>query len=186
MRLFFAIELTDPLCQASMEVIKCLAKQHNGRDLQWMPPEKLHVTLRFLGDVNEEKLPECVNAAASCIRDTDPFEITLGALTALPLRHPRLMTLSIPLSPELAHLFYQLETSLTALGYVAENRPFFPHVTLGRTKNGMSQESYTALLKQCSAPLNQKQRVEYITLFRSDTFAEGSLYTPLKRFWFGT
>lgn len=180
-RLFFAIELTVPMRKASREIIKCLAKQSNGHRHQWTKPKKLHVTLRFLGNVIEEKIPECLQAAAASIGDINPFEIALGPLTVLPIRHPKLIALSIPLSLELAHLFYQLETSMTALGYPAENRPFFPHITLGRAKGFLSAESYTSLLERCPAPPDKKQRVDYITLFRSEMLPEGSIYTPLKR-----
>ncbi len=181
-RLFFAIELTPTLRRAILRATRHFATQKYGRPIQWTPEEKLHITLRFLGSVNEEKIPDCLDAAAQNLRDISPFEITLGTLVVLPKRHPRVIALSVPLSVEIASLYYQLEIAMTRLEFSPENRPFFPHITLGQTKSLLTPAACSALLAEDLTHLHHnKQRVRSITLFRSDSSAAGSIYTSLGR-----
>ena len=100
---------------------------------RWTPPERLHVTLRFLGDTPAERVP----ALEAALRETKspPLALRLDGLTAFPSRRsPRLIAARIAPDADLADLQRQVEAAAQDLGFEPEGRPFRPHVTLARLK----------------------------------------------------
>ncbi len=134
-RLFVAIRFPESLRAALWAATVPLREA--GPSVRWTPVGQLHITLRFLGNVPtgsidriDERLRE---AAAGCAR----FTLPLGGVGAFPsLRRPRVLWLGAGPGPELSTLYAAVETALGPCGFGPEDRPFRPHVTLGRVRRG--------------------------------------------------
>ena len=133
MRLFVALDLPDPVRCAITELIAKLKPKSRGA--RWIKPENLHITLKFIGHVGNEKLSP-IQAALSSIRAAQPIEIRFRGMGFFPNEHrPRAFWCGIAASPNLAGLAADIGHALVPLGVEAETRPFTPHLTLARFKS---------------------------------------------------
>ena len=133
MRLFVALDLPDQVRHAIAELIAKL--QPKSRAARWIKPENLHITLKFIGHVPDEKLSP-IQAALSSIHATQPVELHFRGMGFFPNeRRPRAFWCGIASSPNLAELAASIDRALVPLGIEAETRPFTPHLTLARFKS---------------------------------------------------
>jgi len=132
-RLFVALDLPEPVRHAITELIAKL--QPKSRTARWIRPENLHVTLKFIGHVGNEKLDPIQNALSS-IHSAQPVEIHFRGMGFFPNEHrPRAFWCGIAASSNLAELAANIDRALAPLGVEAETRPFTPHLTLARFKS---------------------------------------------------
>ena len=133
MRLFVALDLPDPVRHA---ITKLIAKlQPKSRTARWIRPENLHITLKFIGHVGNEKLSP-IQTALSSIRAAQPIELHFRGMGFFPNEHrPRAFWCGIAASPILAELAANIDRALVPLGVEAETRPFAPHLTVARFKS---------------------------------------------------
>ncbi len=133
MRLFVALDLPDPVRHAISELIAKL--QPKSRAARWIKPENLHITLKFIGHVGNEKLSP-IQTALSSIHTAQPVELHFHGMGFFPNeRRPRAFWCGIASSPNLAELAADIDRALVPLGIDAETRPFTPHLTLARFKS---------------------------------------------------
>ncbi len=106
--------------------------------VKWVDPENLHLTLKFLGDVDLLEIPKLCEAVADAVVDLPPFEIEARGAGAFPdLHHPRTVWLGMGRgTEEMVELHDAVERSLATLGFRREQRRFRPHLTLGRVRGG--------------------------------------------------
>lgn len=126
-RLFVALDV-PPAVRAALAALR--VEMPGAR---WTPPGRLHVTLRFLGDTPDERLP----ALSAALREIEapPLALRLDGLTAFPSRRaPRVLVVRLAPDDALADLQRRVEAAAQALGFEPEARPFRPHVTLARLK----------------------------------------------------
>ncbi len=135
MRLFFAINLPaeeqDRLHRATARL--------RAADLpvRWVPPQNLHVTLRFLGSVAGQLVAGVQEAGARAAAGIAPFDTRLGGIGAFPnTRRPRVIWVGVQKAEPLLELHAALEQALAPLGFAPEDRAFQPHITLGRVRDG--------------------------------------------------
>jgi len=171
-RLFFAIELTDSARREVDLLQRRLLRSH--ANVQWVKPENLHLTLKFLGEVEETRLPELRQAAEEATASFSPFLISLEGVGAFPgARHPRVIWVDVREGREtVIRLARALEETCGRLGFPTEERPFSPHLTIGRSRS---------LSEPLSAPpfkTNEPIRVDRLVLFQSKLSPRGSVYTP--------
>jgi 2'-5' RNA ligase len=143
-RLFVALDLPDPVRHAITELIAKL--QPKSRGARWIKPENLHITLKFIGHVPNEKLSP-IQTALSSIRIAQSVELHFRGMGFFPNEHrPRAFWCGIASSPNLAELAANIDHALVPLGIEAENRPFTPHLTLARFKSdeGIREVVHTA------------------------------------------
>ncbi len=182
MRLFVALELSDVVRAAVRELLDRL--QRARADVRWVRAEGMHLTLKFIGEVPEEKLAS-IKQALSVTRSAKPVEMTFRGLGYFPHeRRPRVLWVGIEASENLAELAAQMEAALEPLGITRENRPFVPHLTLGRFK---STQRLEPLQKEiASLPSIELGRVETreFFLFQSKLSSKGAEYTKLEGFDF--
>jgi len=132
-RLFVALDLPEPVRHAITELIAKL--QPKSRTARWIRPENLHITLKFIGHVGNEKLSP-IQTALSSIRAAQPIELHFRGMGFFPNEHrPRAFWCGIAASPNLADLAANIDRALVPLGVEAETRPFTPHLTLARFKS---------------------------------------------------
>ena len=133
MRLFFAIELSEPVRAALDHAIAPLRVAEPG--LAWVPSTKLHLTMKFLGEVPDSDALRLVAAADVVAARHQPFEMTLGGVGAFPnFRRARVVWIGVATDPRLELLHHDLEMACGEAGIEVEGRPFRPHITLARVR----------------------------------------------------
>jgi RNA 2',3'-cyclic 3'-phosphodiesterase len=181
-RAFIAIELPSSIQKKLGEVINGL-KGQNTDVVRWVAPHNIHVTLKFLGDVSTNNLQVLTQILGSEVSRYHPFEITIGGLGAFPnLRQPRVVWVGVQAPPILITVQRGIEAETRRMGYVAEERPFSPHLTIGR----MSHNATQADIRQIAVILSNIQvaelgtvPVEAVRLFKSDLQPGGAVYTAI-------
>ncbi len=148
----------------------------------WPKPEGLHLTLKFLGDVDPGRLDTAVDALLRSCAESRGFQVCLRGTGGFPdLRAPRVLWagLTEP-SGELERLQRRMEQTFRSAGFAAEERPFSPHLTIARVK---APREVAALARhwQATSLDNLCFSVDEVVLMRSDLRAEGAVYTPLRR-----
>ena len=133
MRLFVALDLPEAVRHALAELIANLKPKSQGA--RWVQPENLHITLKFIGHVGNEKLSP-IQSALSSIHTAQPIELRFRGIGFFPNeRRPRAFWCGVAGSPNLAELAADIDRALVPLGIEAETRPFTPHLTLARFKS---------------------------------------------------
>lgn len=178
MRLFLAInfpaEVRESLWRSAQPLVR------RGYPVKWVGAEQLHLSLKFLGEVPEERLPEITAASARAVQGARPITMTLGegGFGVFPdLARPRVVWAAIAAEPALELLQHQVEATFAPLGFPSEGRPFRPHVTLGRATRNASPWDFHGL-EQALASLSFSQTVlvDAVDLMHSTLQASGSVY----------
>ena len=183
-RSFFGLELGDEARRRTAGWLEALRSRFGDEDVRWVREESLHVTLRFLGPTDPEHVPALVDAVAEASRDVAAFALTLGPAEVFPPRRPRVVALGLePVAP-LAALAAVVERGVVAAGAPPEERPFRPHVTLGRVRRGRRLRLDAETLRAVTGSVTERRDawdVMETVLFRSDLTPTGAHYTPLAR-----
>lgn len=137
MRAFVAVNL--PPVERSRLYAALEPLRAKALPVRWTPPESLHLTLKFLGRIEDERVATLQGALARIARVAEPFELEVGGLGAFPrLGRPRVWWVGIAPEPRLTALQRALDAGLVELGFAREDRPFSPHVTIGRAREDRS------------------------------------------------
>ena len=195
-RAFIAIELPDLLRHELDSVTHRLQEQcavaggeASRKAVRWVPASNIHLTLKFLGEVstaNVQALARMLKAEA--VRHS-PFDILVTGIGAFPnVRRPRVIWVGSEAPANLAHLQRAIEAETRALGYPTEERPFSPHLTLGRISQNATPPEATAVaqaLSMVSVAELGCLHVDRVHLFQSDLRPSGAVYTSLYSFRLG-
>jgi len=134
-RLFVAVRLPSALRAGIVEATRELRDTLDG--VRWVPEEQLHLTLRFLGDVEAARVDGVAEALRRGVGDRAPFALELSGAGRFPSRgEPRVLWLGVTRPPALRAVHAAVEQSLATVGLEGDGRPFRPHVTLGRVRRG--------------------------------------------------
>jgi 2'-5' RNA ligase len=183
MRLFVAADLSDAARQAfaveQQRIVAALAASSSSP--RWVQPDRVHLTLVFLGEVADRLVPAVVESLAAGIAQP-PFEIALGGVGVFPLRGaPRVLWLGIAEgAAALGAMQRTLAQRAADLELPLERRAFHPHLTLGRWKQSRPSDREQAL-KAGRPEVIVRTPVAHATLFQSRLSASGPSYTPLAR-----
>ncbi len=136
-RVFIAIELPDAVKTTLAQTGKKLAQQLPAGSVRWVKPERIHLTLRFLGDTAVTQLPAITTQLDELAAQHTPFNLHLDKLGCFPNRkRPRVIWAGMAGNTNaLLALKQDLDKRLASLGWEEEGRPFQAHLTLGRVKN---------------------------------------------------
>jgi len=179
-RLFIAMNTPQEIVPLLAGVRDRLESTRAG--VKWESDEKLHCTLKFLGDTREEVVPDIVSALGRAGSLTPAFPVTYSGLGCFPnKREPRIIWVGIEdPSGTLQELAQTVETYMAALGFKPEQRLFHPHVTLGRVKSSRRMRELLATMEtvtfHCS-PVSLRE----IELVKSELKSGGSVYTPVAK-----
>ena len=149
--------------------------------------ENLHLTLKFLGNVEVPRLPDVIEELHRAVEGTGPFELNINAAAIRPnRRRPRLLAATLDCPDRLSRLHEGIEAAMETCGIRRDRRAFHPHITLGRFRRSRRREA-----KDGSPPppepndLNPPQtrwRADRVVLTQSDLTPAGPTYTPLAQF----
>lgn len=184
MRAFIAVALTPGV----RENIAGLQEQLKGSraGVKWVEPGNLHLTLRFLGDIPEDRLDHYYRAIGGGLAGHAPFNLTLSHLGTFPPRgKPRVLWVGVQQGQEaLRRLAAGISSSLGQARLLdEEGRRFSAHLTLGRVRSPGGLDSLARLLEEKKDFYGGEMPVEEVRLVKSTLTARGSVYRDLKRFY---
>ena len=185
-RLFLAIELDPSVRQSVGTVIQWLKQQ--GLSARWVAQENLHVTLKFLGAVDSQKVSILCRTLREELCSIASFPIVLHDFGFFPhFRRPRVIWIGLDEGKEaLRDVFERIETCLKPLGYPKEDKAFHPHVTLGRFRSGGRYNLSKILLTDATKNVcfSVQQECRGVSLLKSVLTSDGAVYTLIERFDF--
>lgn len=175
MRTFIAIDLEPGLKTVLQDLIRKL--QRTGADVRWTRAEGLHLTLKFLGEVGPEALDKVKEVMGGLAGRHRSFPLKFSGTGGFPNeRSPRVLWVGFSAEPGLLEFQQDLERGLEAAGFAREDRPFKPHLTLGRVK-GPGRVSAAVQALTGETPENWSgMTVRKVTLFESRLHPEGAEY----------
>ena len=179
-RSFLAIELPRHIMEKIEEVQKDL--KSSRADVRWVSPEKIHLTLKFFGNIDETMIDSIVNSIEGPVHKTSPFSLLARRIGAFPhLKNPRVIWMGLEDSKEaLAPFQKEVELKLKEIGFEPEDRPFRPHLTIGRVNSNRGRNELLGMVEKHLEEEFGEFAVERVILFRSDLRPSGPIYTPLK------
>jgi len=185
LRSFIAVEISADIQRTISESTSFMRNSFQKPLIRWVQPENIHLTLKFLGDVAPEKLEIIAAALKDEIKSCERFSMTVNGLGAFPnSNHPRIIWIGLNAPPALTELQHYVEQLSSRMGYALEERPFSPHLTIGR----IGQDATQAGLAEIKAALDSRPigdlgtvLVDSLNIFKSDLQAGGPVYTRLYR-----
>jgi 2'-5' RNA ligase len=148
----------------------------------WERSEKLHITLKCLGEVDEPRVADLRGAAERAAQSVQTFGLRIEGAGSFPPRGPaRILWLGVADdSGALAHLHHRLEEECEGLGFAREARPFHPHITIARLRRPEGARSLATLHEE-KGFASAEVSVADLVLMRSELGPGGSIYTQLSR-----
>lgn len=182
LRAFIAIDIPPEIKQAISSQTASLRKE-SGRAVRWVDMKNIHLTLTFLGEVSGANLDLLTQTLRAECAQTASFTVSVEGLGCFPNpRRPRVLWIGLVAPPELSRLQRHVEASTTRLGYAPEDKPFSPHLTIGRVREQASPaelEILRSLLEQTTIASLGTFSIEEVHLYKSDLKPEGPIYTRL-------
>jgi len=183
-RTFVAIPLNQ-------DIISRIEKIHEElrsipADVNWVRPKSIHLTLNFLGNIDEGEIDGIARAIQNGVRTFQSWSVNIKNVGVFPsLRNPRVVWIGIEdKSSKIITLQNQIEKELSKLGFEEEKRKFSPHLTLGRVKSPRGKRDLILYLSDEREKKFGEMGVDRVVLFRSDLKPSGAIYTVLKEFIF--
>lgn len=180
LRAFLAIDLPVGLRPLLSRVQEELKK--SSADVKWVPVGNVHITLKFFGQIAETRVEEIAAAALGVARRQRPFTLRVAGAGAFPhVKSPRVVWLGVAGDLEVMAAFYrQLEEAFAALGFPPEDRPFSPHLTLGRVRSPRGRAELSRCLTTLLPVESEPFQIREVILYRSTLSPQGATYTPLQ------
>lgn len=181
-RTFLALDIGTAVRQRAEAVQQELAT--TGADVKWVDPKSMHLTLLFLGDLDDRDLAEVCKLAAKAAAKVDEFRFSIAGLGAFPnTRRPKVLWAGInDGADEVTALFAALEAPLTAAGlYRKEDRPYTPHLTLGRVKDEADSALIAPELLKYRGWTAGMMNAEEVLIMASELRRDGPEYTVIGR-----
>lgn len=176
MRAFIAINLPDlerVQLHASLAPLRALSLP-----VRWLPPESLHITLKFLGEIDDAQVARVEEVLAQVAAEITAFDIEAGGVGAFPnLSRPRVWWVGVRGHVGLMHTHSALESALPSAGHRREERPFSPHITIGRTKANPRRLPASAGDTVRRVDYRARIHVASLDLMESRLSADGARYT---------
>lgn len=183
MRTFIALDFSPEIINKITEIINYFKTQTPQRALKWVAPQNLHLTIKFLGEVPENKIEQIKGLINQALRNENAFEIGVDGIGMYPNQHmPRVVWLGIEGSERLKGIHNKLDTTLEKADIPPDKRSFNPHLTIARIRRNTDKETVKEIGKTLSGfNVDSLGRctINNIILYKSDLTPEGPEYTAL-------
>ena len=182
MRTFIAIDLDQTIKDALSALIKKL--DSGDRNIRWVKPQGMHLTLKFLGEVSEDKIQEVQSVLGRIVEDYSRFQLSLKGTGTFPpeARIPRVLWIGIEENASLQNIQARVENELHKIRFPKEKRKYHPHLTLGRVKGSQNLETVMETFGSHNRAEFGNMTVNRLTLFKSTLKPSGAEYTILSEF----
>ena len=186
MRTFFCYELSDE----SRERMQKVSEQIDEvAYIKWVSPENLHITVKFLGEIEQGQIPEIRDAAQGAIEGSKRFKIDIDKFGCFPdPSFPKVLWLGSSNPPRRIFKINEgLEENLAQHGFEREKRDYIPHVTLGRTKENDNKKIKKLGKQLCQFRFSENltESIKKLTLMESELRRSGPIYNPVFRLALG-
>lgn len=178
-RAFIAVEIGHPHKQKILDLVTQLKK--TNADIKWATENQMHLTLKFLGNIEQGKVGEISNILKDIADDSSAFSIQFSKIGAFPnMRRPRVIWIGVEEGDEpLKLLNNRIETGLEKLGFKKEDREYKSHLTLGRVKSLKNISELVKLIDKANLQFQDEIKINELTLFQSTLTPKGAIYTPI-------
>lgn len=179
MRTFIAFELPGNIITAIREVQESIKSY--GFRVRWVRPENIHLTLKFLGNINEAEIEKIGRAILDTVKEYSPILLSAKGIGVFPgVKQPRVIWVGITGQMDsLLKMQKVLDDRLEAIGFSRENRPFKGHLTLGRVKGKIDSKRLVKAMEDFQGFESEPFTADQIILFKSELKPTGSVYTKL-------
>ena len=182
-RTFIAVDLPPSVLDALGQITAQLQERLPDTPVRWVDCRKMHLTLKFLGDISKENISMVEKILQTEASKRQVMEIGVGGIGAFPkMRHPRVVWVGVEAPNELFDLRRGIEDGVARLGYNYDKYEFTPHLTLGR----ISRKASARDVRKVGNVLHEFQvgflgvaRIDAVHLYRSDLHPDGAQYTRL-------
>ena len=184
-RVFIAVPLDPALRDAAAGLRRHLNATADA--LRWVPPGNLHLTLKFLGEIAERRLPKVADAVHEVARRTGPFTISLAGAGAFPsVRRPQVVWVGVGEGSEsLVALARDLDAALHRMKFPRERRPFRPHLTVARARHAGPSPDLSGPLSDLGVLTVGIQAVDRLVVMESRLNPAGAIYLPIEEVGLG-
>ena len=182
-RTFIAVDLPPHVLDALGQISSQLQEKLPDTPVRWVNNEKMHLTLKFMGDISTENIGMVKKILQTEASKRQVMEIGIGGIGAFPkMRHPRVIWIGVEAPTDLFDLRRGIEDGVARLGYNYDKYEFTPHLTLGRISRKASARDVRTVgnvLHDFQVGFIGVARIEAVHLYRSDLKPEGAEYTRL-------
>ncbi|MEW6211594.1 MAG: RNA 2',3'-cyclic phosphodiesterase [Acidobacteriota bacterium] len=177
-RTFICIEIPASIRRRIEELQRALRSA--DAQASWVRVANIHLTLKFLGDVERSRIERVIRAVEGAALEIDPFEIEVGGAGSFPsLKRPRVLWVGLTrVADELKRLHREIENRLAGSGFARDEKKFSPHLTIARLRSERNAARVAERLIETGFPSESFTAREVIVM-RSELSAGGSIYTPL-------
>jgi 2'-5' RNA ligase len=178
MRCFIAIDMD----RETKDVLSGLIGELKGQkaDVRWVRGEGIHLTLRFLGEIDNRKIDAVKEAIERSVRGKSCFYMRLKGTGVFPgFNKPRVLWVAVEESAQLRQLYENLQKELEKVGFEKEKREFHPHITLGRVKSTRDIQNLLKKLRRYKEREFGKIYVDRVVLMQSILKPEGAEYREI-------
>jgi 2'-5' RNA ligase len=181
-RLFTGIALPEECRAAVAGAVAPL--RADPAPVSWVAPGNLHITMKFLGEISRDRVGAVVDALAGVAANFRPFLLSAEGAGAFPgTRNPRVLWVGLREPLELVReLQENMESALSGAGFPREDRPFHPHITVGRARGVLPPAWGDRFLRALSGRRFGEVPVPKITLYESRLSPGGAVYTVVREF----
>lgn len=188
MRTFIAIELSEEIKTVLTQIQSYL--KYAGADVKWVEKDNIHLTLKFLGEINDKKCEKVKSALAEIAKSAKSFEISLKDIGTFPqIDSPRVIWVGLDKgAKESTELALKIDEALSKIGFDKEPRPFAAHLTIGRVRSPENKEELKEKIQSYAKHdlTPHTQFISSLILFQSTLTPKGSIYTKLYEAKIGT
>ncbi|MBW2604719.1 MAG: RNA 2',3'-cyclic phosphodiesterase [Deltaproteobacteria bacterium] len=180
-RTFIAVEIPGSIISKIRELQEGI-KVH-GFKIRWIRSENIHLTLKFLGDVEAVKISEIAEAISKTAGGYTPISLKAKGVGVFPgIKHPRVLWVGLTGQLEsLVRLQRTLDENLQVLGFPGEKRPFKGHLTMGRIKTKIDVKKFGDALMAFRSFESETFTAGQLILYKSELKPSGAVYTKLVR-----
>jgi RNA 2',3'-cyclic 3'-phosphodiesterase len=180
-RTFIGVDIGKTIRERAVALQENLAR--TSPEVKWVESENLHVTLLFLGEVEDREVARVCKIVAHCAQNEKAFPITVATVGCFPNpRRPRIVWIGIGEGTQsLCRIRDAMESALLELGYRCEDRRYTPHITLGRVRSDRPPDKFSAALTKQVGWQGGDITVTEILIMGSELTPQGPKYTVLGR-----
>ncbi len=150
--------------------------------MSWVRPSSIHLTLKFLGEVEEARIAGIGKALEAAAEGIGPFTVTAEGVGGFPnLKGPRVVWVGIKEEPALIKLQKNIDVRLSALGFEEEARAFHPHLTLCRVKSPSDGRELGRVITETRPEVSEQWKAVSFSLYKSVLSPKGAQYSVLKK-----
>ncbi len=158
--------------------------ERTGAPLKMVDPDKIHITVKFLGDTEEDQIKAISDTVRRVLKDHEPFDLNIKGAGAFPhLDYMKVVWVGVEDCPGLHKIAHQVEEELVPLGFSRMDRSFSPHITVARVKGGKNKEQLASVIRDYRDLSFRTQRITKLKLKESILKKSGPKYNTLEEYF---